>query len=61
MQRSEQEQSSELFNFDTQQMEAIRRRAFEIYEKRGLTDGLDVQDWLQAEAELMDRERPKAG
>jgi hypothetical protein len=59
MKRSEHEQSNELFNLDTQQMEAVRRRAFEIYQKRGLADGLDVEDWLQAEAELMDRERPK--
>jgi Protein of unknown function (DUF2934) len=54
MKRTTQEQSDELFNLDTQQQEAIRRRAFEIYQQRGMSGGLDVEDWLQAEAELMD-------
>lgn len=56
----EQEQSNELFNLDTQQLEAIRRRAFDIYQQRGMSDGLDVEDWLQAEAELVESERSKA-
>jgi hypothetical protein len=33
--------------------EAIARRAFELYEKRGRQDGRDVDDWLQAEQELV--------
>ena len=32
--------------------DAIRRRAYEIYESRGCTDGSDVEDWLRAEREL---------
>ena len=32
--------------------EAIARRAFELYEKRGRQDGHDVDDWLTAEREL---------
>ena len=32
--------------------EAIARRAFELYEKRGRQDGYDVNDWLHAEREL---------
>jgi hypothetical protein len=32
--------------------DAIARRAFELYEKRGRTDGHDVDDWLLAEREL---------
>jgi hypothetical protein len=60
MKRIEQEQSNELFNLDTQQLEAIRRRAFEIYQQRGMSDGLDIEDWLQAEAELVESERSKA-
>jgi|KBSSwiStaDraftv2_1062776.scaffolds.fasta_scaffold1421301_2 hypothetical protein len=32
--------------------DAIARRAFEIYQERGGGDGLEVQDWLRAEAEL---------
>lgn len=30
----------------------IRRRACEIYAERGGIDGLDLEDWLQAEREL---------
>lgn len=32
--------------------DAIARRAFEIYESRGASDGADLDDWLQAEREL---------
>ncbi len=32
--------------------EEIRRRAFEIYVERGREDGHDLDDWLNAEAEL---------
>jgi len=32
--------------------ERIRRRAYDFYEQRGRTDGRDMDDWLQAEAEL---------
>ena len=30
----------------------IRVRAFQLYEQRGKDDGRDLDDWLQAEAEL---------
>lgn len=30
----------------------IRVRAYELYERRGRCDGHDLEDWLQAEAEL---------
>lgn len=32
--------------------EAIRRRAFELYEERGREDGRDFDDWLRAEEEV---------
>ena len=32
--------------------EEIRRRAYELYEERGREDGLDLDDWLRAEAEI---------
>jgi len=32
--------------------DAIRRRAYEIYEQRGRTDGFELDDWAQAEAEI---------
>lgn len=31
--------------------EVIRRKAYELYEKRGRTDGHDLDDWLSAEAQ----------
>jgi len=33
--------------------EEIRRVAFEIYVERGREDGHDLDDWLQAEAEVL--------
>ena len=36
----------------TPSREQIEIRAYRIYLERGSVDGLDVQDWLQAESEL---------
>jgi hypothetical protein len=33
--------------------EQVRLRAYELYEQRGREDGHDVEDWLQAELELL--------
>jgi Protein of unknown function (DUF2934) len=33
--------------------EKIRRRAYELYEQRGRTDGSDLEDWVQAETEVL--------
>jgi len=30
----------------------IRKRAYELYEQRGRTDGHELDDWLQAECEI---------
>lgn len=35
--------------------DAIRLRAYELYAKRGMTDGNAVHDWLAAESELSHR------
>jgi hypothetical protein len=35
--------------------EAIATRAYELFMARGATDGHDLDDWLRAEHELMDR------
>jgi len=32
---------------------AIRHRAYELYLQRGKAHGHDIDDWLQAEAELV--------
>ena len=37
--------------------EEVRRRAYQIYEERGRLNGSAVQDWLQAEAEVLERPR----
>ncbi len=36
-------------------LEEIRRRAYEIYIGRGGLHGRDLDDWLQAEQELVDK------
>jgi hypothetical protein len=41
--------------------EAIRERAYELYERRGRQDGLDQADWLQAESELSAEIRAQQG
>jgi hypothetical protein len=33
--------------------EKVRRRAFELYEQRGRKDGQALDDWLEAQAELL--------
>jgi len=35
--------------------EQIRRRAYDLYEQRGSTDGHELGDWLQAESEVAQR------
>jgi hypothetical protein len=36
--------------------EEIRRRAYDLYEARGRGDGHDLEDWLEAEAEITGRD-----
>jgi hypothetical protein len=39
----------------------IRRRAYQLYEERPWEDAHELEDWLRAEEEIMEREvRPKA-
>jgi hypothetical protein len=37
--------------------EEIRLRAYELYEQRGNNSGSELEDWLQAEAEILDNQR----
>ncbi len=39
--------------------EQIRRRAHEIYVERGESPGSDVEDWLQAEREILGDRRER--
>jgi hypothetical protein len=38
--------------------ERISRRAYEHYVERGYRDGCSLQDWLDAEREILSREQP---
>jgi len=42
-----------IFDEIAKRFEAIERRAFDLFEKRGCELGRDVEDWLKAERELM--------
>jgi Protein of unknown function (DUF2934) len=42
----------------TEFQEKIRVRAYELFEQRGGEHGHDIEDWLQAEIELV-RQKPK--
>jgi Protein of unknown function (DUF2934) len=35
--------------------DAIRERAFQVYQSRGSKPGLDIQDWLHAEHQILER------
>ncbi len=37
---------------DPAKQEIVRRRAYELYERRGKKPGYDLQDWLEAEEQL---------
>jgi len=37
--------------------EQVRSRAYELYEQRGRADGHDLDDWLQAESEIIQNKR----
>jgi hypothetical protein len=40
-----------------EQQERIRRRAHQIYEEHGREEGHALNHWLQAKAEIMNRDR----
>jgi hypothetical protein len=40
-------------NHSPQMQEAIRRRATEIYQRSGATEGHHLENWYQAEAEIL--------
>ncbi len=50
------EKHPQLIHSDPQQVEeAIRTRAYELYEERGRDDGHELEDWLRAEQEVTTR------
>jgi hypothetical protein len=40
-----------------EQLEKIQQRAYELYEARGREEGHDIDDWLQAEDEVVGKAR----
>jgi hypothetical protein len=38
--------------------ERIRQRAYELYEQRGRVDGFALDNWLQAETEILGTQKP---
>ena len=40
--------------------EQIRARAYQLYEQHGKTEGHEMEDWLQAEAELLPQSKAAA-
>ena len=40
-------------NYSPQMREAIRRRATELYHRKGAVEGHDFENWYQAEAEIL--------
>jgi len=40
--------------------EIIRQRAYHLFEQRGFEHGHDMEDWLQAEAEVMGKKPSSA-
>jgi len=46
----------------TDQFQAeVRLRAYQLYERRGRQDGHELDDWLQAETELVQKKAKGAG
>jgi Protein of unknown function (DUF2934) len=42
-----------------ERLEQIRMRAYELFEQRGRKDGHNLEDWLQAEAEVNQQQKKK--
>ncbi len=45
---------------DTGLIEAVRRRAYELWEQDGRREGLDLEYWTRAEQEVLGRAPPLA-
>jgi hypothetical protein len=41
--------------------DSIARRAYEIYQGRGASDGADLDDWLEAERQIRERQTGLTG
>jgi DUF2934 family protein len=57
MKRIEPERPNRLSHIPGNPQEEIKLRAFEIYQQRGKGDGYELEDWLQAESEVLENRR----
>ena len=46
-------------NLPTDVEQQIRRRAYELYEQRDRVNGFALDDWLQAETEILETHKSK--
>ena len=61
MKRDANEQSKQSPANQSEVEDRIRLRAYELYERRGRGDGLELDDWVQAEEEVLNSgARPRA-
>ncbi len=54
MKRIQKEVPTETLATAVELEERIKQRAYELYEQRGGIHGFDIDDWLQAENEVLD-------
>jgi hypothetical protein len=54
--RIQQGRPGQLSSIPINREEEIRRRAYELYQERGESSGSSLEDWLQAEAEVLDNQ-----
>lgn len=57
MKGTEQERPSQPRKTPIDLQEEVRRRAYQIYVERGMLKGFELEDWLKAEAEVLNNER----
>ena len=55
---AEQESAAEPVRYGEDLHDRISRRAYVFYVERGYRDGCALQDWLDAEREILSREQP---
>jgi hypothetical protein len=54
MKRTDQKRPSQSPKTPLELEETVRRRAYQIYEQRGMADGFELEDWVQAEVDLLE-------
>lgn len=47
--------AADLITYEQELHERVAQKAYDLYEKRGRTDGCDVEDWLEAERLVVER------